>query len=106
MRYLTFIAVLAIACGGAKDNTPTPPVNTSAACDAGNGGITLPTGFCATIFADQVGGARHIAVAASGDVYVILSGGAVLALRDTNADGRSDVRATFGRSGNSGLFLR
>src|ERR1041384_876344 len=124
--------VIAAACGGTGDTpvvgtpstptapttpstptptpTPTPPTpgnpSPNAACDAGNGGITLPPGFCATIFADQVGTARHIAVSASGDVYVMISGGAVLALRDTNADGRSDVRATFGRSGNSRLSLR
>jgi glucose/arabinose dehydrogenase len=36
----------------------------------------------------------------------MLAGGAVLALRDTDGDGHADVRATFGRSGNSGLYLR
>ena len=91
--------------GGLTPTTPTGP-STDAACDTGNGGINLPTGFCATIFADQVGAARHIVVTPTGDVYVMLSGGGVLALRDTNGDGRSDVRATFGRSGNSGLYLR
>jgi glucose/arabinose dehydrogenase len=68
--------------------------------------MTLPSGFCATIFADQVGSARHIVVTPAGIVYTMLSGGAVLALRDTNRDGRSDERASFGRGGNTGLFLR
>jgi hypothetical protein len=40
------------------------------ACAPDNGGLTLPTGFCATVFADSVGGARHVAVAANGDVFV------------------------------------
>ncbi|HEY4129146.1 MAG TPA: PQQ-dependent sugar dehydrogenase [Gemmatimonadaceae bacterium] len=100
------------ACGASTDNATSngslPPTDSTTAgplCDANNGGITLPSGFCATVFADHVGTARHIAVSSSGDVYVMLSGGAVLALRDTNADGHADMRATFGRSGNSGLTL-
>lgn len=102
-------------CGSSSDGpnvappeTPpdsNPPVS-SVACDTDNGGLHLPAGFCASVFADRVGAPRHIAVSASGDVYTMLSGGAVLALRDTNGDGHADVRATFGRSGNSGLHLR
>ena len=89
---------------GPPGGPPTPPSSTGS-CDAGNGGITLPAGFCATIFADRVGTARHLAVSASGDLYVNIAGGALLALRDTNRDGRADVTARFGRSGNSGLAL-
>ena len=114
---LCALVVVASECGGSSDtanttppNTPSPPTTptTSAACDNGNGngGLNLPTGFCATVFADKVGAPRHIVVTASGDVYTMLSGGAVLALRDTNGDGHADMRATFGRSGNSGLYLR
>lgn len=88
------------------DTTSAPGPTPSASCDAGNGGITLPAGFCATIFADRVGAARHAAASPSGDLYVMLSGGAVLALRDTNHDGHSDVRATFGRSGGTGIVIR
>jgi glucose/arabinose dehydrogenase len=40
------------------------------ACDADNGSLTLPSDFCASVFADQLGHARHIAVAPNGDVYV------------------------------------
>jgi glucose/arabinose dehydrogenase len=103
------------SCGSSNDGpnvappeTPpdsNPPVS-SVTCDTDNGGLHLPAGFCASVFADRVGAPRHIAVSASGDVYTMLSGGAVLALRDTNGDGHADVRATFGRSGNSGLYLR
>src|SRR5581483_1473143 len=59
------------------------------ACDPDNGGITLPPGFCALVAADNLGAARHIAVAPNGDVYVALQtagrgeGGGVVALRDT-----------------------
>lgn len=109
------LLVLAAECGGSSndDHTtsppetpgPTAPVGT-VACDSDNGGLHLAAGFCATIFADRVGAPRHIVVSSSGDVYTILSGGAVLALRDTNGDGHADIRASFGRSGNSGLYLR
>ena len=33
------------------------------ACDADNGGITLPQGFCALVVADSLGPARHVVVA-------------------------------------------
>ena len=39
-------------------------------CAGDNGGITLPQGFCATVFADNVGHARHMVVAPTGVVYV------------------------------------
>src|ERR1700730_17876468 len=35
-----------------------------------NSGITLPPGFCATVFADNVGHARQMVVAPNGVVYV------------------------------------
>jgi glucose/arabinose dehydrogenase len=88
--------------------------DTSAACPAGNGGITLPPGFCATVFADSVGHARHMAVAPNGIVYVNTwsgryygntpprRGGFLIALRDTTGDGVADVRARFGDSVQSG----
>ena len=86
-------------------------------CAPDNGGLTLPSGFCASIFADDVGGARHIDVAANGDVYVQLitakkgaesgSGrsGGILALRDTDGDGVADTTAYFGALGGTGLRL-
>ena len=39
-------------------------------CAGDNGGITLPLGFCATVFADNIGHARQMVVAPSGVVYV------------------------------------
>lgn len=78
-------------------------------CDPDNGGIELSPGFCATVFADHVGPARHIAVRANGDVYVSLSrpyhGGAIVALRDANHDGRADVARYFGQTGGTGIAI-
>jgi glucose/arabinose dehydrogenase len=39
-------------------------------CDNGNAGLTLPPGFCASVFADNLGRARHLTVVPNGDVYV------------------------------------
>ncbi len=120
---LTAGAVLLAACSrkdagapSAGDSTKTAGTGTatSAECQtADNGGITLPEGFCATIFADSVGGPRHIAVAPNGDVFVNRSalpkggsGGGILALRDTNSDGRADVQESFGEVGGTGIALR
>ena len=76
-------------------------------CDQGNGGLTLPAGFCASVFADNLGRARHLTVAPSGDVYVNTwsssytelknaPGGYLVALRDTNRDGKADLVERFG----------
>src|ERR1700730_11394358 len=39
-------------------------------CAGDNGGITLPPGFCASVFADNIGPARQMVVAPNGVVYV------------------------------------
>jgi glucose/arabinose dehydrogenase/cytochrome c5 len=75
-------------------------------CAGDNGGLSLPPGFCATVFADNLGHVRHMAVAADGVVYAnsqggpmapgAPAGGFLLALKDTNGDGRADVTARFG----------
>ncbi|XYD06927.1 c-type cytochrome [Methylobacterium sp. NMS12] len=93
------------------------------ACKTGTGGLSLPAGFCATIFADGIGHARQMAVAADGTLYVNTwsgryykndtppPGGFLVALRDTKGDGKADVTERFGESpaegghGGTGLAL-
>jgi glucose/arabinose dehydrogenase len=79
-------------------------------CDANNGGITLPAGFCAELISDGVGTARHIAVAPNGDVYVALmgrraGGGGVIALRPDDT-GHLATKETFGTGSSTGIGLR
>ncbi|HEX9129099.1 MAG TPA: PQQ-dependent sugar dehydrogenase [Gemmatimonadaceae bacterium] len=107
-------AIALIACvktegTSSKDSTAassTQAVGTSA-CATDDGGLTLPDGFCATVFADTLGHARHIVVASNGDVYVNTwsgkyyqgathPGGFLIALRDTNNDGKADIIKRFG----------
>jgi glucose/arabinose dehydrogenase len=99
--------VAVVAVGAARTPAQRPAQRPAPACAAGNGGLTLPSGFCATIFDDEAGGPRHIAVAANGDVFVnrMSRGGGVLALRDTNGDGKADVRETFGGGGGTGIAV-
>lgn len=82
---------------------------TAVACDPDNGGIRLPPGFCATVFADEVGQARRIAVAANGTVYVAnrdrRASQGIIALRDDDGDGRADQRAGFGPAGGAALQI-
>src|SRR6266567_4959156 len=83
------------------------PSAVSPACDPDNGGITLPTGFCAVVVADQVGAPRHLAVAPNGDLFVALQSrpGGVLALRDTTGDGKADITERFGSESGTGIAL-
>jgi glucose/arabinose dehydrogenase len=104
------------------EHTPSPPdiasptpyapqlPAASLTCDVGNGGITLPPGFCAIIVADQVGLARHVTVRPNGDVYVALrrapngsDNGGILALRDTDGDGKANRKERFGTLGGTGI---
>ncbi|HSC46479.1 MAG TPA: PQQ-dependent sugar dehydrogenase, partial [Gammaproteobacteria bacterium] len=81
----------------------------AAGCDADVGGINLPPGFCATVFADKLGKARHLVVGADGTVYVALEerahGGGIVALRDADGDGHADQLKYFGDSGGTGIAL-
>jgi glucose/arabinose dehydrogenase len=77
-------------------------------CDP-DSGITLPPGFCATIFADGLGTARHMVAAPDGVLYVALQsenkGGTIVALRDSKGSGHADQVVHFGDQGGSGIAL-
>jgi hypothetical protein len=61
--------------GATRGEEGTPAAALGApACDPDDGGLTLAAGFCALVVADGADGARHLAVAPSGDVYVALRG--------------------------------
>lgn len=99
MRRAAFAVLFALAAAAAvwaQQSRSNP-------CDPGNGGLTLPTGFCASVVADNLGPARHMAVSPRGDVYVVLRriaegapAGAVIALRDADGDGKFEQQQRFG----------
>jgi glucose/arabinose dehydrogenase/cytochrome c5 len=94
-----------------------------AKCPQPDSGITLPTGFCATVFADKIGHARQMAVAADGTVFVNTwsgvyynddtppEGGFLVALKDTDGDGKADEVERFGPTfaegahGGTGIYI-
>ncbi len=78
------------------------------ACTAGNGGLTLPAGFCAAVMADGVGQVRQMAAAPGGVLYAAVreASEGVLALRDRDGDGRVEERASFGPGGGNDVEVR
>src|ERR1700678_3168462 len=86
----------------------------AASCPQNDSGLKLPAGFCATIFADGIGHARHLVVAPNVVVYVNTwsgryygndtphAGGFLVALQDTSGAGKADVIERFGETVQSG----
>lgn len=80
--------------------------------DPDNGGLYLPDGFEAVVVADSVGRARHLAVSNNGDIYVKLrvpQPKGIVAMRDTDNDGKADSIVVFGDypdEGNYGTAMR
>jgi glucose/arabinose dehydrogenase len=74
-----------------------------------NAGLTLPDGFTAIVVADKLGSGRHIVVKSNGDIYLALShlkgGKGIVALRDTNGDGKADETQYFGNSITTGIDI-
>lgn len=112
----TFAACAAVPPSQTDTTSPAPAPAAVSAVSCGSAGLRLPAGFCATIFADSIGAARHLVVAPNGDVFVALQQArrgsvvegvppGVMALRDTNRDGIADVRQRFGAAGNTGIAL-
>jgi glucose/arabinose dehydrogenase len=109
---LAAFALVLTACADAPDATsyatPRAQETGSYACDPDNGGLTLPAGFCAAVFADNLGAARHLTVRPNGDVYVAIANvgstiGGIVALRDTDGDGHANLQARFGTNGGNGI---
>jgi glucose/arabinose dehydrogenase/mono/diheme cytochrome c family protein len=103
--------LLAMSAGLAVQAQPKAPAAGGAICPGGDTGITLPPGFCATVFADNVGNVRHIAVAADGALYGNLWNGSsyfprdkapadgfLVAIQDTAHAGTSDKITHFGQT--------
>jgi glucose/arabinose dehydrogenase/mono/diheme cytochrome c family protein len=107
---LVIVIGLLLATGSWLAARAQKPPSTKQVCSDDNGGITLPAGFCATVFADGIGHARHLVVAPNGVVYVNTwsgryygddtppSGGFLVGLMDTKGDGRADIKVRFGDS--------
>jgi glucose/arabinose dehydrogenase/mono/diheme cytochrome c family protein len=110
-RFINGVAVLGALCLGSSGASAQmkPEV-----CSGDDTGLRLPAGFCATLFADAIGHARHLVVAANGVVYVNTwsgryygndkphEGGFLVALQDTSGTGKANVNQRFGETVQSG----
>lgn len=116
IRVMTAVAavVSAIGCSGGDKREGGALADRSSVPTCPATDLILPDGFCATVFADSLGHPRHLTVSSDGTVYVNTwsgryygndqppAGGFLIALRDTNGDGRADVMTRFGDSVQSG----
>lgn len=114
-----FLLLLAVACGGSQEPAG-DAVTASFPCDPDNGGLELPAGLCAVVFADDLGSARHLVVDADGDVYVqrnptgrrnreggfeLDNPGGVIALRDADGDGVAELRESLNEVAGTGIGI-
>jgi glucose/arabinose dehydrogenase/mono/diheme cytochrome c family protein len=93
---------------------PAQPGVADRACQNDDSGLSLPAGFCATVFADGIGHARDMVVGPQGVVYVNTwsgryygnvaphEGGFLVALQDKSSAGKADVIERFGETAQSG----
>jgi glucose/arabinose dehydrogenase len=113
-RSISVLALLAaVGSLSAAQERDTVPTRTES-CVGDDGGITLPPGFCATVFADNIGHVRQLVVAPNGVVYVNTwsgryygndtppTGGFLVALQDTHGNGQADVNVRFGETREQG----
>jgi glucose/arabinose dehydrogenase len=110
----TLSACHAAFCVASPPGAPAHGAAAATACPQDDAGLKLPPGFCATVFADGIGHARQLVVAASGVVYVNTwsgryygndaphAGGFLVALQDTTGSGKADVQQRFGDTVHSG----
>ncbi len=108
-------AAFGVLCAGSLAPDPSGAQTRSQSCANDDSGLKLPPGFCATIFADEIGHARHLVVGPGGVVYVNTwtdkdyspepkppAGGFLVALKDTTGDGKADVKERFGETAQTG----
>jgi glucose/arabinose dehydrogenase len=112
------LALVAMCAGGSLAPAQNRPRASAGgderACPNNDSGLKLPAGFCATVFADGIGHARHMAVAPTGVLYVNTwsgryygndtphAGGFLIALQDKSGTGKADVIERFGETVQTG----
>jgi glucose/arabinose dehydrogenase len=119
-RFLVAAVLALAACGAAgsffpaQDHSAALAAAPRAGCPNDDSALTLPPGFCATIFADGIGHARHMVAAPGGALYVNTwsgeyygndtphAGGFLVALQDPAGMGKATVNERFGETVASG----
>src|SRR6202163_87676 len=103
-----------ISLARAQNRSNPPAEAKSQACPNDDSGLQLPAVLCATVFADDIGHARHMVAGPSGVLYVNTwsgryygndtphAGGFLVALQDKGGAGKADVIERFGETIQSG----
>ncbi len=105
-------AAMTFASAGLLSRWPGSPPLSKLECDKDDGGLVLLEGFCAVEVVSGVGPVRHMIIAPNGDLFAAVSGrggngvGGVLAVRDSDGDGKADERESFGPAGGNGIALQ
>jgi glucose/arabinose dehydrogenase/mono/diheme cytochrome c family protein len=117
---LSGTAALAVLMVGAKASAAAATgiaghdTHRAAPACAHGAGLRLPPGFCASVFADNLGHVRHMVAAPDGVLYVNTwsgsyyanspppAGGFLIALQDTTAGGKANVIRRFGATPETG----
>ncbi|TFG51377.1 MAG: sorbosone dehydrogenase [Gemmatimonadales bacterium] len=101
--FLITLSLLAFSEGNPL-HSPSAASLPPASC-APAGDLVLPEGFCAVAVADGLGRIRQLTVLSNGDAIVASggSGGRLVLLRDTDGDGRADLRRTIHDEGGTGV---
>jgi glucose/arabinose dehydrogenase len=111
MKKIIISALLAIvtATGFGNDTTKLAKASTGHIKDD-DAPITLPQGFKSIVVTSGLGKARHIVVAASGDIFVKLeklkNGKGIMRLHDANGDGKADDISGFGNYVGTGITIK
>ena len=93
------------------DAPAAPSSSADTACAPDDGGIALPEGFCATVFAEDLGRPRHMALRDDGTMFVMVrpgrggEAGGLVALRDEDGDGVAERRTDIGAGGGTGVAV-
>jgi glucose/arabinose dehydrogenase/mono/diheme cytochrome c family protein len=109
------LGVLSVGSSLISDQSRAGAQTKAQTCPSTDSGLKLPAGFCATIFADNIGHARHMVVSPSGVVYVNTwsgdyyppgqkspEGGFLVALQDKTGNGKADTTERFGETAATG----
>jgi hypothetical protein len=107
--------VFVLSLVASAQSQPSPSKKTKiGSCTHDDRRSKLPAGFCATVFAEDIGHARHLVVSPSGVVYVNTwsgdyydfdkphDGGFLVALQDKSGTGKADVIERFGETVQTG----
>jgi glucose/arabinose dehydrogenase/mono/diheme cytochrome c family protein len=114
LPYIVGVALLVAVAAAPVGAGPSSRDAKAKGCPGDVIGLTLPAGFCATVFADGIGHARHLVVGSNGVVYVntwsgdyydfdkVHEGGFLVALEDKTHAGKADTIERFGETEKTG----